>query len=150
MTRLLASWFGSGLILGRLRGSDAGSGTLASLVTLPISLLLGHYGGWAAQAGAAIVVAAAGLVVIRDHLEEGDAGWIVIDEAAGTFLATVGLVGVPALLAFAMFRLADIFKTSFPGVRRAEGLRGEWGIMTDDLVAALYGLAIGHLLLAVL
>lgn len=147
MRRTIASFFGSGLILGRLRGSDLGSGTVGSAVALPLSLLLGDRLGWGAQLGAAVVAAVVGLWACRRVAEEeGDAGWVVIDEVAGTFLATTGLLGWPALIAFAVFRLADIVKRWFPGVHQADRLPGAFGIMADDLVAALYALAVGQLL----
>jgi phosphatidylglycerophosphatase A len=46
-----------------------------------------------------------------------------------------------------VFRLADIFKRRFPGVAAAEAkLPGAVGVLADDLVAGLYGLAAGWLL----
>ena len=77
--------------------------------------------------------------------EVGDASWIVVDEAAGTFLATLGLLGWPAVVAFIVFRVADIAKSRFTGVLQAEGMPGAWGITADDLLAGLYGLAAGHI-----
>jgi phosphatidylglycerophosphatase A len=91
-----------------------------------------------------------GVFFLRNHRKDGDAGWIVIDEAAGTLLATTGVGGWPTVLAFVVFRVADITKNPFPGVSQAEGLSEGWGVMADDLVAALYGLAAGHLLLALI
>ena len=145
MHRVVASWFGSGLILGRLRGSHAGSGTVGGAVALAMSLALGSW-GWPAQLGAAIFVT--GLSVWSSarfaHGEDDtDPGWVVVDEAAGTFLATIGLVGGGAVVAWVVFRLADIFKSVFPGVGAAERLPGGWGITADDLVAGAYGLAAG-------
>ena len=150
MGRIVASWFGSGLILGRVRGSDSGSGTLASLTVLPIALWTGWRFGWGVQ------LAITGVLILASYWSagrfvesEGDAGWIVIDEVAGTFLATIGLTLGPAFAAFAVFRIADIFK--IPGVKQAERIKGAAGVTADDLVAGLYGLAAGHLLqLAVL
>lgn len=146
MSRFLASWFGSGLLLGRIRGSDAGSGTVGALLALVMSLPLGRYVGWWAQLAAAVIVTAIGLMAVRSLRAEGDAGWIVIDEAAATFLAITGLTLIPAFTAFVVFRVADIMKRGFPGVSQAEAIEGEWGVMADDLVAALYGLAAGHIL----
>ena len=145
MARLIASFFGIGLILGRLRASDSGSGTLGALVALPMSIALGDALGWPSQLLAAAAITAVGLWATRTFAKNGDPGWIVIDEVAGMFLATVGLAIGPAIAAFLIFRVADIVKKPFPGVSEAEQLPGQWGIMADDLVAALYGLLAGHL-----
>jgi phosphatidylglycerophosphatase A len=144
MPRLLASWFGSGLVLGRLRGSHDGSGTLAGVLTLPVALGLGARWGSPIQLAAAVVVTLAGMWAVSVLVaEEGDAGWIVIDEAAGTFLSVVGLGLWPGIIGFLVFRLADIFKV--PGVAAADRMSGSGGVMYDDLVAAGYGLTVGHL-----
>lgn len=149
--RLIASFFGTGLILRRLRGSDLGSGTLASIPALGVSMLALRL-GWGVQLGllAAVSVASvwASQPFTRDNPageREGDPGWVVIDEAAGTLLATIGLGGVAALVAWAVFRAADIWKRAFPGVAAAERLSGGVGVTADDLVAGLYGLAAGWL-----
>ena len=148
MHRLVASWFGTGLILRRMRGSDAGSGTVGAVFTLPLVWALGSIGvgaqivGFVVVAGASVV--SSGQVVDEtDSTKHGDPGWVVVDEAAGVLLATIGL-GVPgAIVAWLVFRVADIFKRWFPGVARAEALGGGVGITADDLVAGLYGLAAG-------
>lgn len=144
MPRLLASWFGTGLILGGFRGSHNGSGTVAGALTFPFALAIGARWGWGPQLAAAFIITVVGLWAVR-HLiaEEGDAGWIVIDEAAGTMLAVTGLGVGPAVVAFVVFRAADIFKV--PGVAAADRMAGVGGVMLDDLIAALYGLAAGHL-----
>ena len=146
MRRVLASWFGTGLILRRIIGKDLGSGTVAAVFTFPIALWIGSAWGWQVQAVTVVLVTLLGYWVLSTmNNEEGDAGWIVIDEAGGTFLAVVGLTLWPALVAVVVFRLADIFKKLFPGVGQAERLSGATGIMADDLVAALYGLLAGHI-----
>lgn len=146
MAPFVASFFGSGWILRSLRGSDVGSGTLASVFALAIALLVPAVWGRVAALGAAIVLGvwAVGQVATNDE----DPGWVVIDEAAGTFLATIGLSLIPALVAVVVFRLADIMKRWFPGVAPAERISG--GIIADDLVAGLYGLAAGWLVQLVL
>lgn len=141
--RLLASWFGTGLILDRVRGSDAGSGTVASLATLALVLALRPL-GWPAQLAAAVIVALLSVAVTAGYADEGDPGWVVIDEAAGTLVATVGLGFTGLAVAFVVFRVADIWKTT-PGVGQAERLPGGWGITLDDVVAGGYGLAAGWL-----
>lgn len=146
--RAVASVLGSGLLLRKLRGTDAGSGTIGSLVAFGLTLLVGR-AGWAAQLVLLAVVLVLAAWSIRPFVAEGDPGWIVIDEAAGTILATIGLTSVPALVGLVVFRLADISKR-FPGVGAAERLPGAAGIVADDLVAGLYGLAAGWLTAALL
>lgn len=148
--RIVASWFGTGLILRRLRGSDAGSGTVGAALALAMSLAIGRI-GWIAQVVATIVVIALSVWSSNRfaHVQgEGDPGWVVVDEAAGTFLATIGLTGGAAIVAWIVFRAADIFKTWFPGVAAAERLAGGIGITADDVVAGVYGLAAGWAVIA--
>jgi phosphatidylglycerophosphatase A len=143
MARVVASFLGSGLLLRRLRGKDEGSGTVAGLVALGIAILIQPW--WGRLLALAICVSA-GLWALRSLVgRDEDPGWVVIDEAAGTFLATLGLGLAGALVALVVFRAADIGKKVFPGVARAEGIGGPVGIMGDDLVAGLYGLAAGWL-----
>lgn len=145
MAKLFASWFGTGLILGKMRDSDSGSGTVASLATYPIAVLIGFWSVWA-QIAAIVIVTGLAIWSIRPLVGDvGDAGWIVIDEAAGTFLALISLGWLAGLAALIVFRLADIFKNAAPGVARAERIPGAVGIVADDLVAGLYGLAAGLL-----
>jgi phosphatidylglycerophosphatase A len=142
VARFFASFFGSGLILRSIRGSDSGSGTVAAVAAFGIAMFLSPVWGRLIALGVCIILGAwaIGQVATSDE----DPGWVVIDEAAGTFLATLGLALGPALVALAVFRLADIQKHWFPGVRAAERLTG--GIIADDLVAGLYGLAAGWIL----
>ena len=139
MARILASWFGSGLLLRRIRGSDSGSGTVGSVAAFVLVVLLAPY-GWRVQLFAALIVT--GLSVWSSHqfASEGDPGWIVIDEAAGTLIATIGVGFVPALIGLIIFRVADITKR-FPLVSQAERLPGGLGITGDDVVAGMWGLA---------
>ena len=139
--RVVASWFGTGLVLRRIRGSDGGSGTVGAALALAMAYALAPVGWWA-QLAAAVVVTGLALWSIRPFVDEGDPGWVVVDEAAGMFVASIGLGGWPLLVAFLVFRIADITKR-FPGVAAAERLDGAVGITADDLVAGLYGLAAG-------
>lgn len=152
MHRLVASWFGTGLILGRVRGSDLGSGTVGAAFALVLALGLGEIGVVAQIVGAAVVTVASVISsapftgdLDRPSTKEGDPGWVVVDEAAGTLVATIGLGLGPALVAWVVFRIADIYKEWFPGVAAAERLHGAVGITADDVVAGLYGLAAGWL-----
>jgi phosphatidylglycerophosphatase A len=148
MTRLVSSLFGAGLILRRLRGADSGSGTVGAAFAGIFAFSLGQATGWPWVAAAAVALVTVGIwSTTALAAEVGDAGWIVIDEAAGMFVAMIGVLTWPAALgAFVVFRAADILKNWFPGVTAAERLSGGWGIMGDDVVAGLYGLAAGHLI----
>ncbi len=152
MHRLVASWFGTGLILRNVRGSDTGSGTVGSIFALVLAVFLGRWLGWAAVLVATAAIVAAGYSSIARLVDaEGDAGWIVIDEAAGMFVALVGLTAWPAVAtAFVVFRAADIFKRAFPGVAAAERLPGAVGVLGDDLIAGVYGLIAGHIIQSLL
>lgn len=123
---------------------------MGAALALAMSLAIGRI-GWIAQVVATIVVV--GLSVWSSNRfayvqGEGDPGWVVVDEAAGTFLATVGLGGGAAIVAWVVFRAADIFKSVFPGVAAAERLVGGVGITADDVVAGAYGLAAGWAVMA--
>ena len=148
MARLLASWFGTGLILGRIRGSDSGSGTVGSVTAFVIVLLIAPL-GWQIQIAVAVAVTALSVWASHQFSGDGDPGWIVIDEAAGTFIATIGVATVPAIVGLVVFRFADITKR-FPGVSAAERLPGGVGITADDVVAGLWGLGAAWIAVAVL
>ena len=151
MHRLVASWFGTGLILGRIRGSDLGSGTVGALFAFPLAYFIGVQWGITGQIVAAVFVTGASLWSVRPLVgASGDAGWICVDEAAGTFVAVIGLTFWPAIVAWLVFRIADIQKHWAPGVSAAETLPAEYGVTADDLVAGAYGLIVGQVLLAVI
>ncbi len=69
----------------------------------------------------------------------------MIDEAAGQLLVFLYVSPDWTLLVvgFLLFRLFDIVKP-FP-IRKLEGLPGGWGIMADDIAAALMAKALLHL-----
>jgi phosphatidylglycerophosphatase A len=79
------------------------------------------------------------------ELKKTDPRQVVIDEAAGQFLVFLSITPDWTLLVigFLLFRLFDILKP-FP-IRRLERLPGGWGIMADDIAAALMAKALLHL-----
>ena len=135
---MLASSFGLGLIPRRLRGSDDGAGTVGAALAIPVAMLVDPL--WLEILLVASTVGV-GLWAIAPFAD-GDPGWVVIDETAGALLAIVGLTGWSLVVGWLVFRVADITKIP-PGVRRAEGAGGAVGVMADDLVSGLYGLAAG-------
>jgi phosphatidylglycerophosphatase A len=141
MRRILASSLGLGLIPRRWRGSDDGAGTLGAALAIPLALTVGN--GWLELMLVALVTIV-GLWAAHPFAA-GDPGWIVIDETAGAWLGVIGLGGWPFVIGWLVTRAADITKFP-PGVGAAERFPGTWGVMADDLVAGLYGLAAGWLI----
>lgn len=143
MSRAIASLFGVGF----LRPGPGTWGSVAAL--LPGALLLAVTGPLAVAAGA-VLLAAVGWWAVARELErtaEPDPGWIVIDEAAGIWLALAGLPAfgwAGAAAAFALFRLLDIAKPGPVGWADRQG--GATGVMLDDLIAG----ALAALVLAAL
>jgi len=72
-----------------------------------------------------------------------DPGFFVLDEVVG-YLITVLWIRGPSVLAltvaFFVFRFFDVLKP--PPARRMERIGGGDGILLDDVVAGLYGLAV--------
>ena len=73
----------------------------------------------------------------------GDESWIVVDEFAAMLFVLVFIPRdvVPVLVALLMFRLFDIWKPWLVGVVDRK-IHGGVGVMLDDLIAALFVLAI--------
>lgn len=132
MIRLVASFFGAGL-------TPVAPGTAASFAALLVGAALMQLGPLALPAAAALACIA-GFVVIPLAVpnRDDDPGWVVIDEAAGQWLAMTTLgVATPAglLAAFVLFRVLDILK---PGpIGWADRRHGAFGIMVDDLIAGV-------------
>src|SRR5262245_53586076 len=121
-------------------------GTAGSAAGVVIYLLTAHW-PLAAQAALALGVTAVGVWsshVAAAEFGRKDPSQAVIDEVAGqlvTMLGTgAGLKG--ALIGFVLFRAFDIIKP-WPA-NKLEALPGGWGIMADDLMAAVYSCAILH------
>ena len=131
--------------------SPVAPGTVGSLVGLAIAvglsqLPLSRFALWGLQTLVIVAVGLVGLWGCRaaiEHFQHKDPSPVVIDEVLGQLVTFWGLEN-PGwqgfLLGIILFRLMDIFKP-FPA-RRAERLKGAWGIMLDDAVAGAYGLAI--------
>jgi phosphatidylglycerophosphatase A len=75
-------------------------------------------------------------------LDSPDSGSIVIDEILGMFITLTAAPDHPAawLLGFFLFRVFDILKP-FPVSWFDQHIHGGTGIMMDDVMAGLYGLA---------
>ncbi len=80
---------------------------------------------------------------------EEDSGRFVTDEVVG-FLAVVLCFRLPSpwltiLWVFPLIRIIDIVKV--PPARRLEHLPGGWGVIADDLLAAVYTVALLYIVL---
>lgn len=135
IARLAASWFGAGFL-------PWAPGTWGSLAALPFAWAIIFLGGklWLLAAVVAVFIAgcAAADFATRDGPEQ-DPGWVVIDEVAGQWLTLLVLpLNLTSFaIGFVLFRLFDIWKP-WP-VRWAERrYGGGFGIMIDDVLAALY------------
>ncbi len=130
--------FASGLGAGY---SPVASGTVGTVVAIPIFILLSQWGTPGVLAGLTVIAVLG--IPAADHMERSlgtsDPGKVVIDEIAGFLLAMAGSpVAVSHIVAgFFLFRFFDIVKP--PPVRQAERyLRGGLGVVADDLLAGVY------------
>lgn len=98
--------------------------------------------------GGYLAVAWCGEAELR--LREKDPGKVVLDEVVAIPLCFLGWHALPAVLppwgwmlaGFALFRLFDIAKPL--GIARLQTLPGGWGVVADDLAAALAACATLH------
>jgi phosphatidylglycerophosphatase A len=96
----------------------------------------------------ALLLSSAVTLALSDWAEaffgEEDSGRFVTDEVVG-FLAVVLCFRLPSpwltvLWVFPLIRIIDIIKV--PPARRLEHLPGGWGVIADDLLAAVYTVAL--------
>jgi len=138
----IALGFGSGL-------APKAAGTFGTLVALPIYLLTYWLGGNALVGACAALLFGVGVWasgVTGKALGVSDHGGIVIDEIAAFLLV---LAFVPAgesklwwmVSAFVAFRLFDIVKP-WPISVADRTIKGGFGVMFDDLLAALFSIAL--------
>lgn len=159
MTKLifiLATFFGSGL-------SPKGPGTAGTLAALPVAALIHWALGIEALLAASVLVFFLGWWVSAKYLvlsaKQGDPKEVVIDEVAGMWLTLSAMplmwIGPPEgwmpwlyAASFAAFRLFDIWKP-WPISVADRKLKNAFGIMFDDILAAIFALillgALGHL-----
>jgi phosphatidylglycerophosphatase A len=108
---------------------------------------------WPAELGIGILILGAINVWfgkwILDYFGRDDPGACVIDEGAGMCLTLlflpIGRPWITFLFAFAAFRLFDVLKP--PPAKQLENLPLGWGILMDDLAAAVYANLLCQLLL---
>jgi len=123
-------------------GSLVGVAVVVALAQLPLH----GTRSVAVLAAAALALFAAGVWAAgkaEGFFERTDPGQVVIDEVVGqmlTFLLIPHATWKWLVGGFILFRVFDILKP-FPA-RQAERIPRGWGIMLDDVVAGVYGLAV--------
>ena len=145
LTKNIATLFGLGYL-------PKAPGTYGSIAGLVVCLLV-HGTPWLNYLLFVIFFSIG--VIASDKMEkevgEKDPGYIIIDEFACILLIyiSIPLNMLTILVGFTLFRLIDIFK--IPPMRTIEKrFPGGWGIMLDDLVAAIYTNLILHVLVALI
>jgi len=119
-------------------------GTWGSVAALFAGWPLGILGGPVVLSIAAVIAFLAGLWATERYIEASgkqDPSEVVIDEVAAMWLVMAALPPTPLayFLGFAFFRLFDIWKPwPIRGLERR--VKGEMGVMVDDLVAAIYAI----------
>jgi phosphatidylglycerophosphatase A len=138
----LSVWLATGLGLGL---ATPAPGTIAGgLFGLPLAYGVAHLSPLGTQLAAVVLLCAiAGPIctLAANQLVERDPQPIVLDEIVALPIVFLGVPNANASVIFAgfvLFRLFDIWK---PGLcQPAERLPGGWGILADDVAAALMGL----------
>jgi phosphatidylglycerophosphatase A len=142
---LLATWFGAGLL-------PVTPGSWGSLAALPFAWWIdARWGAVGLLAGSAVVFAvgcwAAGVINRASGVK--DAGAIVIDEVAAQWVVLTVAPRHPLayLAGFLLFRVADILKP-WPASWADSRVGGGFGVMIDDIIAALYAASVLAVLVA--
>lgn len=146
LQRLFLTFFGSGL-------SPKAPGTMGTLASLPVGLLVLYYLGMETLFLLTLVITVIGVFEINKYEKTTgihDQQEIVIDEAAGMWLSLMIAISATSALSypyvevlavvfsFASFRLFDIWKPSTIGkIDRDVG--GGLGVMGDDILAGVAG-----------
>jgi phosphatidylglycerophosphatase A len=135
---------GTGLGLGC---SPFAPGTVGALLGIPLVWGCRQAGGWEAQSILALGLALLAIPICgRTEMVFGrkDDRRIVADEYLTFPICMLGLPFNPWMVAFAFLsnRLCDILKP--PPAAGLQRLKGGTGVVVDDVIAALYSLAINH------
>jgi phosphatidylglycerophosphatase A len=136
--RLVATWFYLGY-------SPKAPGTVGSLGAILVAWLLVHFADFSP-----LTIGLLGILLLAPAIwaadvtarESGlkDPQIVVVDEVVGQWITLAGATRLnwqSWLLAFALFRIFDIWKPV--PVRQLERVKGGAGIVLDDAMAGIYG-----------
>ncbi len=132
-------------------GRFYGSGTLATLLTLPLvyavaQLPLSLYLFFVLIM---LVLATKACDAALNYYAKPDPGEIVIDEVVGCLVTFIAIpITLHSLVAgFLLFRFFDISK--WLGIKMFSQLRGSWGVVMDDVAAGVISNVVLYLLFVV-
>jgi phosphatidylglycerophosphatase A len=131
--------------------SPIAPGTMGSLVGMAFFLIPGFSSPWILVTITVITFFAGVLAATRHSSSSSpDPSFIVVDEIVGMWIAMIQLPLTPLAIvcSFLGFRLFDILKP-YP-CWRLEKLPGGWGIMLDDVAAAIYANLLTRILLGMI
>ena len=136
LARVIATWFYLGY-------APVAPGTVGSAAAIAIAFALHRQVPPIAFGAFGVLLAIPGIWaadVTAKTVNLKDPGMVVVDEVVGQWITLAGAAGYnwkSWLLAFALFRIFDIWKPA--PVRQLEKLPGGWGIVADDAMAGVYG-----------
>lgn len=119
-------------------------GTFASIFAVLLYWLLPVDASLLFLISIALFVIGVPTATIVERYEGHDSGKIVIDEIVGQFLtfAFIPFTELNLILGFLLFRIFDIRKP-YP-INKSQKLSHGWGIMIDDVLAAVYANVLLH------
>lgn len=138
LSKIIATFFGVGYF-------PVAPGTLTSLIVVLLYKFYLHSLNWPFYLLLLFFLFSVGVFTSTKYsleIKKNDPRRIVIDEAFGQLLVLFqigeswGTGWLPLLSCFLLFRIFDIIKP-FP-IKKVETLPKGWGIVMDDLVAAVY------------
>jgi len=140
MTNKSKSWWVYCATLGDV-GYAPAPGTIASAIMLPVIYALQYY--QVSLIHYALLIAGVAIfsyVAIQKSLpffNQKDPSPIVLDECLGMLITLFGVAasGLGPIVGFLLFRLFDISKIF--GISQCEKLPGAWGVLCDDVAAAV-------------
>lgn len=135
---LFLTFFGAG-------HSPVAPGTVGTIAAIPVAYIILHYLGLESLALLAILITLIGIKETDKYETNGgehDSSKIVIDEVAGVWFTICMIQSIEPLwlqiaLAFATFRLFDIWKPSVIG-KIDRNMSGGKGVMLDDVLAGFF------------
>lgn len=138
----IATWFGSGLII----PAPGTWGTLGGLVFGVPLLLLTNTTIVFLTAIALFFIGLKSVERLEQKLDSHDPSFIVIDEVAAILLVIStapflgsGFFAAEILISFLLFRFFDAKKPWLVGMADKK-IKGAWGVMMDDIVAAMFAI----------